>query len=239
MHLQVLAKTSIRTTHGDVCLMAGIELGGIDAAPISRRTHDALAQAIVSGKLPPKTPLSDRRLAEQFGVSRTPVRDALHLLEASGLVQRRGRVGWVVTEFGVHQVRELYQLRRILESAGVADLASWTDDEVAVFDRFRDLQVPTSPDDDLTGYLAADRELHRQLVMSSKNALLMQFYEVVDLQIDRIRHFVPRRDEFRIPQSFEEHLRILDALRQRDAAAATVAIHAHISAAEEAMVGLL
>lgn len=219
--------------------MAGIELGDIDAAPISRRTHDALAQAIVTGKLPPKTPLSDRRLAEQFGVSRTPVRDALHLLEASGLVERRGRVGWVVTQFGVEQVRDLYQLRRIMESAGLEDLATWSDEELAAFDRFRDLEVPSSPDDDLTEYLAADREMHRQLVMSSKNALLMQFYEVVDLQIDRIRHFVPRRDEFRIPQSFEEHLRILDALRKRDAEAATAAIHAHISAAEEAMVVLL
>ncbi len=219
--------------------MAGIELGDIDAAPISRRTHDALAQAIVTGKLPPKTPLSDRRLAEQFGVSRTPVRDALHLLEASGLVERRGRVGWVVTQFGVEQVRDLYQLRRIMESAGLEDLATWSDEELAAFDRFRDLEVPSSPDDDLTEYLAADREMHRQLVMSSKNALLMQFYEVVDLQIDRIRHFVPRRDEFRIPQSFEEHLRILDALQKRDAEAATAAIHAHISAAEEAMVVLL
>lgn len=216
-----------------------VDLGEIDASTISRRTHEALAEAIVTGKLPPKASLSDRRLAEQLGVSRTPVRDALHLLKASGLVERRGRIGWAVTDFGIDQVRQLYELRRLFESAGLERLTEWDDDLLASFARFRQVKPPASNHEDMSTYLAADRDFHRRLVQSSGNDLLLQFHDVVELQIDRIRHFVPARDTFRIPQSFEEHMAILDALEARDVDAARAAIRTHIHAAEKAIAALL
>lgn len=216
-----------------------LNLDEIEGSPIGRMTYDAIAKSIVTGQLKPGEPLSDRQIADALGVSRTPVRDALHMLVSSGLVARRGRVGWSVTEFGEQNVKNVYQLRRLLEPAGFEYLDDW---DPALFDEFSALaHLYDGPPnkDDLSGYLEADRELHRLFVRASGNELLGHFYGTVELQIDRIRHFVPSRNWLRIGQSFEEHAEILSAIADRDAKRAREALEKHIWAAEQAILDLL
>lgn len=216
-----------------------LDLVTLEGSPIGRRTHDALASYIVSGKLEPGQPLSDRHLAEALGVSRTPVREALHMLTSSGLVTRSGRVGWAVAEFGVENVNHVYQLRRLLEPAGFESMDTWDQSVFAQFAQFAELLDHPPDRDDLATYLTNDRQLHRAFVKSSSNSLLARFYETVELQIDRVRHFVPNHNWMRMADSFNEHRAILDAIADRDPDGATLALRAHITAAERAILELL
>src|SRR4028119_1905117 len=92
----------------------------INTAHINEQVYEAIEGAIVRSELGPGALLGDRQLAEALGVSRTPVRDALHRLESSGLVERRGRAGWAVSGFAIRDVHELFELRRILAPLGFA-----------------------------------------------------------------------------------------------------------------------
>lgn len=216
-----------------------IDLDSVEGSPIGRRARDALAASIVTGQLPPGQPLSDRQLAEALGVSRTPVREALHLLVSSGLVIRHGRVGWRVAEFGTENVANVYQLRRLLEPAGFESMDTWDESMFAEFARFAEVLGEPPVEDDLASYLRNDQDLHRAFVRSSRNSLLYRFYETVELQIDWARHFVPNRNWLRLTASFHEHQAILEAIADRDPGRARDALTAHISAAEQAIVSLL
>lgn len=219
--------------------LQSLDLEEIDGSPIGRRTYDAIAASIVNGQLQPGQSLSDRQLAEALGVSRTPVRDALHMLVSSGLVARRGRVGWAVTEFGAEDVKQVYQARRVVEPAGFDVMGEWDDAIFAEYERFDRLHERPPDQERLADYLATDRDFHRLLVRSSGNALIARFYGVLELQIDRIRHFVPERNWMRLGESFEEHRAILAAVAERDPAKARDAVRQHICAAEEAILALL
>lgn len=219
--------------------LKSLDLEGIDGSPIGRRTYEAIADSIVTGQLQPGQTLSDRQLGEALGVSRTPVREALHMLVSSGLVERRGRVGWAVSGFGADDVVQVYQARRIVEPAGFERMDAWDPDLFEAFDRFSVMHDSPPGREDLAEYLQTDRDFHRLLVHSSGNALLQRFYDVLELQIDRIRHFVPGRNWLRIAESFEEHRAILDAVAERNADAARDAARRHICAAEEAILSLL
>src|SRR3712207_5070509 len=106
------------------------QLGRIEVARINEQVYESIEAAIVRCELGPGTVLGDRQLAEVLGISRTPVRDALHRLESSGLVERRGRTGWMVSKFALQDVRELFELRRIFEPLGLERLSENWDEAI-------------------------------------------------------------------------------------------------------------
>src|SRR5690242_10621005 len=136
----------------------------IPPVQLGDRTYDSLRAAIVSGELAPGQPLVDRALADQLQVSRTPVREALHRLEADGLVQPRGRAGWEVTDFTEQDVHELFQLRMLLEPVGLDVLAKAPDDplvqRVATFFDGYEHPVTAARYED---YVERDRAFHELL----------------------------------------------------------------------------
>lgn len=212
----------------------------IKTASMTESAYEALEKAIVCCELGPGTLLSDRRLAQELGISRTPVREALQLLEASGLVSRRGRVGWMVAEFDHEDVRELFELRRVLEPPGLERLAE-TWDEAAVRElstHFDDFAGPLSRDR-YEEYLKRDHEFHKKIVGWSGNSRLIHFYGIVEKQINRIRHYLAPGYEGRMENVIAEHRRICDAIADHNLAAAHQALIDHLRAGEEAMFDFL
>ena len=94
-----------------------------DQQQLTDRVCAALREAITSGRLAPEERIKQERIAAELGVSRTPVREALHLLEREGLVRLVPRRGAIVQGFTAADVRELYELRELLEPAA-AELAT-------------------------------------------------------------------------------------------------------------------
>lgn len=208
----------------------------LTARSMSERVRDMLERAIVEGEFAPEERLNDREVAERLAVSRTPVRDALHMLQSSGLVERRVGVGWVVAPFDLRDLEELFELRAVLEPAALDRIVEWPQEQLeeiaSLFDRFT---VPM-PDDQIPAYLGADDEFHVRLVQATGNRRIIHAYRVVERQIDRIRHYTSYRSEGRVDDSLGEHLRICQGLRDRDAGAARVALVEHIESAKRAYV---
>ena len=202
---------------------------------LSSHMYLELEDAIVDCSLPPGTPLSDRELAEQFGVSRTPVRDTLHLLQASGLVERGRRTGWVVTEIRTQDVEELYELRSLLEPAGLTRIVQWEDEDLRrVGSLFDDFTMPVAAAE-VELYLDRDDEFHQLIIKATENSQLIRAYRVVDRQLARCKRFVSYQDNPRRKESLREHRAICHALAERDLGGARTALLDHISTARTAL----
>ena len=211
----------------------------INAVHINEQVYEAIETAIVRCELGPGALLGDRQLAEALGVSRTPVRDALHRLESSGLVERRGRAGWAVSGFALRDVHELFELRRILEPLGFERLfESGEEATVGELSRYFDDFPERMPEDLMPRYLYTDRWFHQRIVECTGNGRIVRFYEVVEKQIDRVRHFVSYNYEGRVADSLAEHREICAAIAARNASAATQALIRHLRKVEELIAAL-
>jgi len=207
---------------------------------LSGSVRDAIESAIVECELAPGTHLVDRHLAAMLNVSRTPVRDALRQLEPLGLVRRQGRgamAGWVVAEFRESDVHELFELRRLFEPLGLVRLSAQWDDELthrlATF--FDDFSFPLERTD-YEDYLRRDRAFHKAIVMNSGNSRVIHFYEIMEKQMDRIRHFLATGYEGRMERIEAEHQALCDAIAAQDVDAAVAALTHHLRQGEEAMI---
>jgi DNA-binding GntR family transcriptional regulator len=215
------------------------QLRRIEVVRINEQVYEAIEVAIVQCEPGPGAVLGDRQLAEMLGASRTPVRDALHRLESSGLVERRGRMGWMVSTFALQDVRELFELRRVFEPVGLEHLSETWDEAVVrelshSFEKFPERLTQ----DLLPDYLHDDRRFHKKIVECSRNDRIIRFYGTVEKQIDRIRHYLSYNYEGRVEASLKEHREICAAIAARDLRAATEALDNHLRNVEELIVAL-
>ncbi len=212
----------------------------INHTGLSVSVRDAIEAAIVQCELAPGTQLVDRQLASLLNVSRTPVREALQQLEPQGLVRRQGRgatFSWVVAEFRERDVRELFELRRLLEPSGLAWLGTNWNDETAhrlatYFDDFGDPIDRRSYEK----YVDRDRCFHKEIVSLRHNSRVISFYEIMEKQIDRIRHFLSTGYEGRMDKIVGEHRALCQAIASRDIERAIDRLVYHLRKGEEAMI---
>ena len=203
-------------------------------ANLAARAYDELESAIVRCVLRPEQVVTDRGLAAALNISRTPVREALQRLTATGLVRQTVR-GWMVAGFDETDVRELFELRRALEPLGVDKLVTADGATVAELGAFFDRFAGGVASDDYEHYFARDHAFHKRIVEASGNARVIAFYEVVEKQIDRGRHFLSMGVAGRVEANLQEHLAIATALGRRDAEGARAALLHHLRRGEEEM----
>ncbi len=207
---------------------------------LSGSVREAIEAAIVGCELTPGTPLVDRHLAAMLNVSRTPVRDAMRQLERVGLVRRQGRgvmAGWVVAEFRESDVRELFELRRLFEPLGLRRLCGHWDEDLAkrLATYFDDFSIPLERES-YEAYIERDRAFHKDIVVNSGNSRVVHYYEIMEKQMDRIRHFLATGYEGRMDRIVTEHQALCDAIAARDVDAAVNALVHHLRQGEEAMI---
>lgn len=209
--------------------------GPLRTLRMSETAYEAIEGAIVRCELAPGTPLVDRQLSEVLGVSRTPIRDAMQSLETAGLVVRtRGR--YSVAGFDLDDVRELYEMRRILEPPGLQRLAAtWDPDVVHELATFFDKAPEPGPPGPYEEYLARDHAFHKRIVALAENSRLTRAYAIAEKQINRIRHYLAPGYEGRMREVVNEHQDVCDAIARHDLEAARSALIGHLEAGEETM----
>jgi len=209
--------------------------------PISPRARPTFADevtrtlraAVLEGRLVPGQRLTEPELAQQLGVSRTPVREALRELEHEGLLQRvRGR-GTIVAEVSRRDVEEIYAVKSALESAAVrAACARIGPGGLERLEALLARMEALAGEADLRPYTRASAEFHEQLIRASGNRWLWETYRTVDARIQQLR-FYALATAGRPRASVGEHKQILAAVAARDAARAERLIRAHVERAGE------
>lgn len=207
-------------------------------APLRRRrlVDDAaqtLRTAILKGRIADGARLRQTDLADQLGISRTPVREALVRLQQEGLVELLPGGGVCVKVLNLDDAVELYDVREVLDglaarlAAGKADAAS-----LARLDKALARQALCVQRGDAGPWFAAHVTFHEEIVRAAGNRRLAGLASVVRLSI---RHFHPLllRTPLRLEHAYAEHRALYDAIRTHDAEGAERLARAHIANAKE------
>lgn len=200
-----------------------------DYLPLRDVVFNTLRQGILHGLLPPGLRLMEIQLAKQLGVSRTPVREALRMLELEGLVNTVPRKGAEVAAITQKDLHDVLDVRCALEELAV-DLAcqTITQEELnklhELLDKFRVL----TQKGDISGLAECDVEFHDIIIQSTGNNRLIQLLNNLREQMYRYR-LEYLKDLSTHQTLLKEHLTIAKYLEQRDVAAAKLTIRDHIN----------
>jgi DNA-binding GntR family transcriptional regulator len=202
----------------------------IDRRDLSDRVYQVLRRDILSGKFAPGQKLALEEFAQHFRVSITPVRDALRLLAADGLVELLPRRGAYVTQSSTRGAEEIYQVREILECAAVDFVIQKgqpaIDQLQDLIDRIAATNVGETHSDYLD-YIQLDHRFHQFIVDCAGNHHLSEMFANLRSHT-LVMHALYSAPEQRATGTFHEHENILAAIRAGDADAARAAVREHL-----------
>jgi DNA-binding GntR family transcriptional regulator len=202
------------------------------AQPVERRVfrdeiREQLIDEILSGRLPPGTRVVETRLAQQFGVSQAPVREALRDLALFGFVVSSPFRGTQVRKITPEELLEIYPIRAALE--GVAARAAATRIDDATLNRLEALIVTmreAAARDDQRAQANADGEFHHTIIRAAGNHMLEHVWQTMRLSVTTcVTHSMTHRSLHEIS---ERHVVVLAALRAHDPVLAEAVIRRHI-----------
>ena len=213
------------------------------APSLTDQTADLLRRRIVSGDLRNNDPLIESQIARELGISRGPVREALRVLQAEGLVRDNARRSASVVNLSIDDVREIYDLRAALETRAVRLLLTASGDtaERAV-NGIRSAVAALEKacrDDDRAATARRDLAFHEAVCLSSGNRRL---HAVFVSQVGLLQPIVEAEERFRyesLDEIAQEHIALLRAIEQGEPGAAEEAFDDHLRRACENMVSYL
>jgi DNA-binding GntR family transcriptional regulator len=180
-----------------------------------------IRDAIISGALKEGCKVSEPELAERFGISRTPIREAFRQLESEGYLTVIPRRGAVVSEFNLKEVEDFYAIKSILEGyAAQRACARLTDRELERLHSINSRLAELADNNDVKGFFKLHDEFHAVFINASDNEKLKEMIYSLITRFQRLRHMslsLPGR----MAVSVQEHDKILDAFRRRDVEAAS------------------
>jgi DNA-binding GntR family transcriptional regulator len=187
---------------------------------------ELLRQRIFQRELAPGAWIDELRLAQEYGISRTPLREAIKVLAAEGLLTMKVRRGAYVTEVSEADLRDVFHLMALLESDAAASAAQRASPaELAELQKLHDsLEKATR---EREKFFAVNEAFHLKLMQIAGNRWLMQ--SVADLRkVMKLNRHHSLLKKGRIDESLQEHRTLLAALLARDAKAAHAAMKQHI-----------
>lgn len=219
-----------------------------DGAPGALVDHLAasIRARVLTGEIPVGSRLRQERLAAEFGVSRTPIREALRKLQADGIVELQPNRGAIVRGATAREIREAYEVRAELEGLA-AELATTRIDDVQLQElhaaqrlfgssiaKLVAMGVAESGDDANGEWMRANDLFHRVIQEAAGNDRLARIVQDLHRAFPRgLTWSALRRSSRLLEQNVEEHHSVLDAIERRDAAAARRTMVAHVRHAGE------
>lgn len=193
---------------------------------------DKLRKLVLSGEYPPGAPLPELFLAEEFDVSRTPVREALKQLENEGLVEIRPKVGTFVRIPTRREIVELFQLKESLEGLAASLLARRGHvPEMDILKRNIEESERAERNADSAAYAELVHEFHWTIVRGSDNSKLVEHYGRLMNQLAYHRIVLKTVERpARMRASIREHQSVFDALLEKDPVGAELAMRGHVNA---------
>ena len=210
----------------------GVARGAVAvAATRPAHVYDRLKDAIITGTLRPLERISENKVAADFGLSRTPVRQALQRLEAEGLIQVVPKRGSFVSRPTVEDILEIYQIRTPLEAVCARVAAERIEEsQLALLDRLVRVEQARGPGRAADRSLRAAAQFHAVIYGCSRNQRMATLLVDLQNQVHRVRVLWPSTVA-RLGDTWSEHAAIVEALRARDGAAAERLMTEHLEKA--------
>jgi DNA-binding GntR family transcriptional regulator len=209
-------------------------LPALQAERLTDTVYALLRERILGGMFAPGERLNVEALAQQLNISQTPLKGALALLVADGLVEVQPRRGTFIAQVSPRQISELLSIRRALELLAAETIL----DHVTATDiaQLRELVDTIEHATDVDAHYRGNYDLHKRLVELSGNQKLAEFYTELNGHIHMaLIHASSHRWRMRAGAEATEHHAIVDALDGRDLAALQAAITAHLTRASASL----
>lgn len=195
--------------------------------PLYQEVAESLRQQIFARRLEPGQWIDELAWCGEFGISRTPLREALKVLAAEGLVTMKLRRGAYVTEVSQEDVQQLYHLLALLESDAAATVARQATDKqlASLLQLHQALESQAKQRDE---FFATNEQFHMALLDVAGNRWARQM--VVDLRkVMKLNRHHSLFKQGRLAQSLQEHRAMMAALQARDSAAAAALMRQHFA----------
>jgi len=208
-----------------------------EAVQLPTRVYDALLNGIIKGDLAPGTQLKADQIAQQLGVSSTPVRDALSHLVKDGLVHKLPYQGWFVCRFQESEIRDLYEMRADLECFAVRHACKKvTPEEIAQLRMVQADGEAALARRDTEAYRQYNQRFHTEILRAARNSQLPAVFGQISL---RVQMLIARtiRSVGQPSRAVKEHRNLIELIAIHDAPAAETLMEHHILGALQEILG--
>lgn len=182
---------------------------------LAKVAEDYLESRIANGSLPPGTVLNPGDIASELGISKSPVREALLLLQREGLVTQKPRSGFLVSEMHHKDLNEIYPLRASLNALAVRMILQQPSASTVVAELGESLEAMRRSADlgDKAGFVRAVEDFYNRLISRCPNQRLQVIWRQLSRQIQRFRFLVILQSES-LDRSFQEHMQLVAAMKE-------------------------
>jgi DNA-binding GntR family transcriptional regulator len=207
---------------------------GAKIEPLNRASlHDELVarlrDMIVEGELAPGARVPERMLSERFGVSRTPLREALKVLASEGLIELLPYRGATVSRLTLHDIEEMFPVMGALEAlAGELACANVTEIELAEIRALHYAMMLSYRRGDLSSYFRDNQAIHEKILEAARNPTLSALHRSLAGRIRRAR-YMANMSKARWDKAVAEHELILEALEAHDGARLAKLLKQHLA----------
>ncbi|CAG2159861.1 GntR family transcriptional regulator [Cupriavidus numazuensis] len=208
-----------------------------------QRLHDTvvghLRNFIVEGVLKAGTKLNERELCETLGISRTPLREALKVLAAEGLIDISPNRGATVASLSATEIRDTFELMSGLEAfSGELACERMTAVELAELKALHYAMLACRAQDDLSGYYDCNRQIHDRINQAARNSALRQTYLAVNRRLQALR-FRSNFQKTKWDSAIHDHDEMLIALEARDGKRLAAILRQHLLDKRDAVLHML
>lgn len=191
-----------------------------------------IKELILTNQMQPGQQIIIDKLAEDFGVSHTPLREALAMLERDGLVELNSYQNPKVANVTAQDVREVYEMRLMVETWAVERAAiNVSDEKLEYLSQLLDLARKEAQSNNFVPHLKADMELHEVILLSTQNNLFWRVAQRIQERSIHVRALVEAKGSIQdIQKIIDEHCQIILALRAHDPVMARKALVVHLEA---------
>jgi DNA-binding GntR family transcriptional regulator len=204
------------------------EVISIPRAALHEQVAQRLRQMLLEGRIAPGAKLNERELSERLNVSRTPLREAIKMLAAEGLVEllpNRGAVAVALTEADVAHTFEV--MAGLEAQAGELAAQRITEAELAEIQAMHFEMMAAYTRRDLSAYYTLNARIHSAISSAAKNPVLAQVYQQVNARLQALR-FRSNQDGDKWKNAMKEHEKMIEALAAHDGAAMREVLLSHL-----------
>ena len=200
-----------------------------DAPRLADGIADTLRGRILYGECAPGERISERKITEEFGVSRASARDALRILHMEGALEMQPNRGALVPQYASRLIEDTIEVVEYLEAAaGALACRRINEEQIDRIDTLTRTMQQALRRKDRVKYYQLNKQIHEAVVTSSGNSVLAVDYRKYNGRLYRTR-FLPGDSDVNIASAMQEHLQIVKHLRRRDGAALSVLLANHLS----------